>query len=95
MEARKHFAFALLFVPPPLEPRSPLHAQIRVVIGQGRANCFQGFFTTIGDEVASKIVFVCSDMWEPYLKVNGEEPIMGRKVLGTSKESGRVTICSS
>ena len=30
---------------------------------------FQGFFTTIGDEVASKIVFVCSDMWEPYLKV--------------------------
>jgi len=23
----------------------------------------------IGDEVASKIVFVCSDMWEPYLKV--------------------------
>jgi transposase len=30
---------------------------------------FQGFFTVIGDEVASKIVFVCSDMWEPYLKV--------------------------
>ena len=41
---------------------------------------FQGFFTTIGDEVASKIVFVCSDMWEPYLKVNGEEPIMRRKL---------------
>src|ERR1044071_5639520 len=30
---------------------------------------FQGFFTTMGDEVISKIVFVCSDMWEPYLKV--------------------------
>jgi transposase len=30
---------------------------------------FQGFFHVIGDEVASKIVFVCSDMWEPYLKV--------------------------
>ncbi len=30
---------------------------------------FQGFFKVIGDEVASKIVFVCSDMWEPYLKV--------------------------
>jgi transposase len=30
---------------------------------------FQGFFTIIGDELASKIVFVCSDMWEPYLKV--------------------------
>jgi transposase len=30
---------------------------------------FQGFFTTIGQQVASQIVFVCSDMWEPYLKV--------------------------
>jgi len=29
---------------------------------------FQGFFTVIGEEIASKIVFVCSDMWEPYLK---------------------------
>jgi transposase len=34
---------------------------------------FQGFFTVIGDEVASKIVFVCSDMWEPYLKVIREK----------------------
>jgi transposase len=34
---------------------------------------FQGFFSTIGDEVASKIVFVCSDMWEPYLKVIREK----------------------
>jgi transposase len=34
---------------------------------------FQGFFTTIGDQVASKIVFVCSDMWEPYLKVIREK----------------------
>jgi len=30
---------------------------------------FQGFFTVIGDEIASKIAFVCSDMWEPCLKV--------------------------
>ncbi len=30
---------------------------------------FQGFFTVIGDELASKIVFVCSDTGEPYLKV--------------------------
>src|SRR5246127_5520878 len=30
---------------------------------------FQGFFTMIGDEIASKIVFVCSDMWKPYLTV--------------------------
>jgi transposase len=34
---------------------------------------FQGFFTTIGEEAASKIVFVCSDMWEPYLKVIREK----------------------
>jgi transposase len=34
---------------------------------------FQGFFQVIGDEVASKIVFVCSDMWEPYLKVIREK----------------------
>jgi transposase len=26
---------------------------------------FQRFFTTIGEEITSKIVFVCSDMWEP------------------------------
>ena len=34
---------------------------------------FRGFFTVIGDEIASKIVFVCSDMWEPYLKVIREK----------------------
>jgi transposase len=34
---------------------------------------FQGFFTAIGEEIASKIVFVCSDMWEPYLKVIREK----------------------
>jgi transposase len=34
---------------------------------------FQGFFTTIGGEIASKIVFVCSDMWKPYLKVIREQ----------------------
>jgi transposase len=34
---------------------------------------FQGFFATIGDEVASQITFVCSDMWEPYLKVIREK----------------------
>lgn len=30
---------------------------------------FQGFFTLIGEDLASKILFVCSDMWQPYLKV--------------------------
>jgi transposase len=39
-------------------------------IGRERTiESFQGFFKVIGDEIASKIVFVCSDMWEPYLKV--------------------------
>src|ERR1043166_4030988 len=33
----------------------------------------RGFFTVIGDDLASKIVFVCSDMWEPYLKVIREK----------------------
>src|SRR5262249_30839816 len=56
---------------------------------------FQGFFTTIGEEITSKIVFICSDMWEPYLKVNGEEPIMRRNVLRASKAGVSNTICSS
>src|SRR5512132_2896764 len=30
---------------------------------------FQGFFTTIGEKLASQIEFVCSDMWQPYLDV--------------------------
>jgi transposase len=34
---------------------------------------FRVFFTVIGDERASKIVFVCSDIWEPYLKVIREK----------------------
>jgi transposase len=34
---------------------------------------FQEFFAVIGDQLASKIVFVCSDMWEPYLKVIREK----------------------
>jgi transposase len=34
---------------------------------------FQGFFTAMGQEVISKIAFVCSDMWEPYLKLIREK----------------------
>jgi hypothetical protein len=30
---------------------------------------FRGFFTVIAGDLASKIVFGCSDMWEPHLKV--------------------------
>jgi transposase len=43
-------------------------------IGRERTiESFRGFFALIGDEIASKIVFVCSDMWEPYLKVIREK----------------------
>jgi transposase len=39
-------------------------------IGKERTiESFQGFFTAMGKDVISKIVFVCSDMWEPYLKL--------------------------
>ena len=30
---------------------------------------FQGFFQAVGEKVASDILFVCSDMWQPYLHV--------------------------
>ena len=64
-------------------------------VGKERTiSSFQGFFTAMGEELISKIAFICSDMWEPYLKVNGEEPIMRRKVLGTNKMVARATICS-
>src|SRR5260370_18827389 len=43
-------------------------------VGRERAiESFRGFFTVIGDELASQIVFVCSAMWEPYLKVIPEK----------------------
>jgi transposase len=43
-------------------------------IGKERTiESFQGFFTTMGGDITSKIVFICSDMWEPYLKVIREK----------------------
>jgi transposase len=42
------------------------------LLGVGRERTiesFQGFFKVIGNELASKIVFVRPDMWERYLKV--------------------------
>jgi transposase len=51
-----------------------LHVTRLLWVGKERTiESFQGFFTTIGDQVASQIVFVCSDMWEPYLKVIREK----------------------
>jgi len=34
---------------------------------------FEGFFAMIGVELSSKIEFVCSDMWKPYLRVIREK----------------------
>ena len=39
-------------------------------VGEERTiQSFQRFFTAMGQQVISKIAFVCSDMWEPYLKL--------------------------
>ena len=43
-------------------------------IGQERTvKTFEGFFAMIGPELSSKIEFVCSDMWKPYLRVIREK----------------------
>jgi transposase len=34
---------------------------------------FEGFFTMIGAELSAQIAFVCSDMWQPYLRVIREK----------------------
>jgi transposase len=34
---------------------------------------FEGFFAMIGGDLTSKIEFVCSDMWKPYLRVIREK----------------------
>jgi len=41
----------------------------------GRERTIESFrgFAVIGDQLASNIVFVCADMWEPYLKVIREK----------------------
>ncbi len=43
-------------------------------IGRERTmETFLGFFNLIGDQLASRIEFVCSDMWQPYLTVIREK----------------------
>jgi transposase len=34
---------------------------------------FEGFFAMIGEDLSSRIEFVCSDMWKPYLRVIREK----------------------
>jgi len=51
-------------------------------VGQERTvETFEKFFQMIGPEVASKIEFVCSDMWKPYLKVIREKCSQALHVL--------------
>ncbi len=39
-------------------------------VGQARTKqSFEKFFTLIGEQLAGKIEFICSDMWRPYLEV--------------------------
>jgi len=42
---------------------------------------FQKFFTMIGPELSSKIEFVCSDMWKPYLNVIREKCAQALHIL--------------
>jgi transposase len=43
-------------------------------VGKERTvEAFEGFFAMIGEDITSKIEFVCSDMWKPYLRVIREK----------------------
>ena len=43
-------------------------------IGRERTvESFQGFFALLGKDLSSRIEFVCSDMWKPYLRVIREQ----------------------
>ena len=51
-------------------------------VGQERTiSSFERFFTMLGPELTSKIEFVCSDMWKPYLKVIQEHCSQALHVL--------------
>jgi transposase len=51
-------------------------------VGKERTvDTFEGFFAMIGDELASQIEFVCSDMWKPYLRVIREHCSQALHVL--------------
>ena len=45
---------------------------------------FQGFFTVMGEKLASQIEFVCSDMWQPYLDVIREKCSQALNILDRS-----------
>ena len=57
-------------------------------IGKERTiESFQGFFTAMGKDVISKIAFICSHMWEPYLKLIRENCSEALHILDPSTSS--------
>jgi transposase len=42
---------------------------------------FRGFFAVIGEKVAAEILFVCLDMWKPYLEVITEKCVNALHIL--------------
>jgi transposase len=51
-------------------------------VGQERTvETFQAFFAMLGTELSSKIQFVCSDMWKPYLQVVREKCAQALHIL--------------
>jgi len=51
-------------------------------IGQDRTvETFEKFFTMIGAQASKQIEFVCSDMWQPYLRVIGEKCAQALHIL--------------
>lgn len=51
-------------------------------IGSDRTtNVFRGFFDWLGEERSAKLRFVCSDMWQPYLRVIAEKAVNAVNVL--------------
>ena len=49
-------------------------------VGKDRTmNSFEKFFNIIGQELAGKVEFVCSDMWRPYLEMIARHcPLAGK-----------------
>jgi transposase len=41
----------------------------------------RGFFEQLGEEKSKKLVYICSDMWAPYLKVIAEKAAQAKNIL--------------
>ena len=59
------------------------HCKRLLWVGKDRTRkTLLGFFRQFGKERSAQLAFICSDMWKPYLAVNGEYLIMRRKIAG-------------